>query len=310
MNGVNRTRSLLESLGVRQAQGRERGLLLALLLPLIFGLAPEHAGAQVVDRPANGGVQLLAGEVTASERPLAPVPFGPGELLRYKVKVGIFGAGEGEMAITTIDTVRGRPSYHAVMSVRGGLPFARVESTFQTWMDVETLQSHRFVKDQNELGTERHRYYEMYPDSALWRNLVNDRSGPLASGLPQDDISFVHFVRSLPLEVGDVYTFPNYFKEDGNPVVIEVLRIENREVPAGTFETIVVRPTIQTDGLFSEGGEAEIHLSNDDRRLVVYLRSSIPVMGSLTLHLTEIQEGTPLNKGFQSLRPDDVDPSS
>ena len=110
-----------------------------------------------------------------------------------------------------------------------------------------------------------------------------------------DDISFVYYIRSLPLEVGKTYTLNRYFKQDGNPVTIQVLRKDRREVPAGEFETIVVKPIIQTDGLFGEGGNAEIHFSDDERRLLVYLRSEIPVVGSITLHLERIQEGLPLN---------------
>ena len=220
--------------------------------------------------------------------PLAtPVPFAVGERLEYKVKLGIFNAGEGSLEVAAIDSIRGNPAYHAIMRIDGGVLFARVHDEFQTWFDTRTLTSHRFIQDQNEVGSERYRHYEMFPERGVWERRDDEEVGDMPTSLPLDDISFIYFLRTLPLEVGDVYTFDRYFKETGNPVVIRVLRKEEKEVPAGIFKTIVVQPIIRTRGIFGEGGEAELYFSDDDRRALVYMKSNIPVLpGSLTLHLT------------------------
>jgi hypothetical protein len=73
-----------------------------------------------------------------------------------------------------------------------------------------------------------------------------------------------------------------------------VLGIETVEVPAGRFETVVVQPIIQTKGLFADGGEAKLYFTNDERRLLVQMKSSVPVVGSLTLQLKEYTEGLPI----------------
>jgi hypothetical protein len=67
--------------------------------------------------------------------------------------------------------------------------------------------------------------------------------------------------------------------------VLQVLRRETVTVPAGTFNTVVVRPVIQTDGLFGEGGQAEVYFTDDARRIPVLVRSRVPVVGSLTMLL-------------------------
>ena len=64
---------------------------------------------------------------------------------------------------------------------------------------------------------------------------------------------------------GKTYTFNRYFKEDGNPVTVRVVRKDRRETEGVWYNTIVVEPEIKTDGLFGEGGEAEIHLTDDER---------------------------------------------
>jgi hypothetical protein len=78
--------------------------------------------------------------------------------------------------------------------------------------------------------------------------------------------------------------------------VVRVLRKDRRETDAGTFNTIVVSPSFQSEGLFADGGNAELHFTDDERRILVYMKVDMPrVPGSLTLHLQSIQEGFPVN---------------
>jgi hypothetical protein len=91
--------------------------------------------------------------------------------------------------------------------------------------------------------------------------------------------------------VGETYELELYFRQDRNPVTLQVLRRETIEVPAGTFDTIVIRPIIKTDGLFGEGGEAELYFTDDERRLLVRMESRVLRIGSLSLHLRNFEEG-------------------
>jgi hypothetical protein len=260
----------------------------ALLLALSGPLAgPVAATAQ--DRPSSSG-HRAGGHV-------APVPFGPGERMEYQVRLGRVSVGTGHMAVHGIETVRGFRTYHVSMAVKGGIRWvAEVDNLLQSWIDVSSLSSRRFIQDQDEVRTKRFRQFEFFPEERRWERADVEESGELPTSEPLDDISFVYYVRTLPLKVGETYTLDRYFQEDGNPVIVRVLRKDRVTVPAGTFNTIVVQPIIRTRGLFGEGGEAEIHFSDDDRRLMVQMRSRVPVVGSLNLHLTGVVFG-------QSLRP-------
>ena len=88
----------------------------------------------------------------------------------------------------------------------------------------------------------------------------------------------------MPLEVGKTYTFDRYYKPDRNPVTLRVLRKERVTVPAGTFDAVVVQPVIKTKGIFSEGGQAEVWISDDARRMIVQMKSQLK-FGSLNLYL-------------------------
>jgi hypothetical protein len=100
-------------------------------------------------------------------------------------------------------------------------------------------------------------------------------------------------VRTIELEVGETYEWNRYYRFDRNPVILQVLRRERVKVPAGEFETIVVRPIIKTGGIFAEGGEAEVYITDDERRIPVRLNSKMRV-GSVVLELTEYREGEKL----------------
>jgi len=235
--------------------------------------------------------QGTAGSDAAPTTPAA-VPFGPGERLEYKVSVGVFGGiGNGSMEVVDVDTIRSHPTYNLRFTLTGGVPFYKVNTRLESWLDVAQLMSRRFEQDQKEGKFKRYRMFDFFPEERRWARADKDDEGELPTDLPLDDVSFLYFVRTLPLEVGQTYTFPRYFKEDGNPVIIKVLRKEKVSVPVGTFNTIVVQPIIKTDGLFGEGGEAEVYFTDDEQRILVQMRSKVPVLGHLNLVLQSYTPG-------------------
>lgn len=245
-----------------------------------------------------GAAPGVAAQFSALSRPVPypveDVPFGPGEQLVYRVTWGIFGTvGQGVLEVTGVDTIRGHPSYSLSFKVRGGVLFAKVDDHTQSWLDVATLASHRFDQNIKEVNYKRHRIIDMYPEEMRWAKLNSDEEGELMSPTPLDDLSFMYYVRTLPLRVGDSYTFNNYWKDTGNPVVVNVLRKDTAEVDGVEVPTIVVQPIIQTRGAFSEDGEAEIHFSDDEKRLIVFLRAGMAI-GSLKMYLERYTPGTKL----------------
>jgi Protein of unknown function (DUF3108) len=256
----------------------------ALLAALALALTPPPVAAQ------GWTPEMVPMDSTA-----ARTPFGPGEHLVYKVKVGVFTVGVGHLTIEGTDVVRGHPTYRAVLGLDGSMLFFSMHDKHTTWFDLHTLQSWRFV--QNLAGSyTNNRHYEFYPTHHLWAREDNDEHGHMPSETPLDDVSILYFIRTLPLNVGDHYTFNDYFKEEGNPVVVNVIRKDHRKTDAGEFNTIVVQPIIRTSRMFGEGGHAELHFTDDERRILVYMKADMPrIPGSLTLHLQSILEGFPVN---------------
>jgi hypothetical protein len=259
--------------------------------------APTLRTAHIRANLAIIALLVLAGAAPAAQGPMAPVPFGPGERMCYQVKVSLLGgAGHGSMEVVDTQSVRNFTTYRLRFAIKGGMRFARVDTKLQSWLDVSTLIARRFEQDQKEVRYKRHRIIDFLPEEGRWERIDGGGGGILATKEPLDEVSFLYFVRTIPLEVGRTYTFNRYYKAEGNPVVLKVLRRERVKVPLGKFDTIVVQPIIQTSGLFGEGGQAELYFTDDARRLLVQMRSKMPVLGRLSLVLESYEPGQPLIK--------------
>jgi hypothetical protein len=242
----------------------------ALLLVVFAVIAAPVAAQDSVEQPR-----------IVPEEARAAVPFGAGERADYQVKFGMFSVGSGIMEVVGLDTIRGRESWHTLFRIRGGIPGFRVNDRMESWMDTRSLASLRQWQELDEGPNERERRFEIYPESVF---VQNGREPQPTVDLPLDEGSFLFFLRTIPLEVGQEYSFDRYFRPDRNPVRFQVLRRERISVPAGVFETIVVRPIIKARGVFSENGRAEVWLTDDNRRIMVQMKSHTK-LGSVSLFL-------------------------
>ena len=222
-----------------------------------------------------------------------PVPFGPGERAEYDVTLGLFGeVGEGSMEVVGIEQVHGHRTYHLRFELEGGVAFAKVDDTLESWLDVQGLFARRIHKDQHEAGYDRNEWYDLRPDSMIYRRLSDGQIDTLASAQPLDEVGFLYWVRTLPLEVGKTYTFNRYYKRSGNPVRIKVVRRDTMTGTGGSeIPVVVIEPIIKTSGLFGDGGEAQLYFTDDWRRILVKMTSKVPVIGRLGLTLTSYTPG-------------------
>ena len=219
---------------------------------------------------------------------IASVPFGVGERFDYRVKFGPLKVGEAFMEVAGIDTVAGYPTYHLRSEIQGSVPFYKLRDLQESWLDVSLLASRRYRQDSKQGSYERQRLLELDLENRVYHESNGETDSIPENAL--DDASFVYFVRSVPLEVGKEYEWSNYFRYDRNPVILQVLRRETVKVPGGEFETIVVRPIIKSKGIFSEGGEAEVYITDDEHRMLVKLVTKLKV-GTVTLELTDYAIG-------------------
>jgi len=99
-----------------------------------------------------------------------------------------------------------------------------------------------------------------------------------------DTLSSFFYFRTIGLQVGKS-TFIEIFdcKRLWNTEV-QVLRREEIEIPLGRFRTIVIRPIMQSEGIFARTGDLHIWLTDDERRIPVMMKSKVRI-GSITATL-------------------------
>lgn len=227
--------------------------------------------------------------------------FNVGERLDYSISWGVARVGSASLTVEAVDTIAGVATYRTSFEMSGGPPFYRLDDRQVSWIRPAPFASVQFDQTLRQGGYRRDRRHVMDLDSLTY-DRYDLRNGayvlheeefdePIPEGAV-DDISFLYFLRLAPLEVGQRYEFERFFKEKGNPIVIEVLRRERIRVPGGRYETIVLRPTVNTGDLFKAGSDAEVYVTDDDRRLPVRMRVKAP-MGTLNLYLTDFDLGDP-----------------
>jgi hypothetical protein len=250
-----------------------------LALAAVAAIAPARAIAQPVQLAPTSPVASVGGR--------AHVPYAVGEELTYRATFGVIPAGTARMRVDGVETVRGRPAYHVVFTLDGGVPFFRVHDRYDSWIDVQSLSSLRHVQQISEGRYKRSTTYEIYPERGTYEQ--GDSVHPSVSH-PLDDGSFIYAVRSAAIRVGETRRDDRYFRPDRNPVVLTGLRQESVQVDAGNYFATVVRPTIKANGIFSEHGEAQVWFSDDARRYPVLLKSKFARF-SLTLELKSVVSG-------------------
>jgi len=125
---------------------------------------------------------------------------------------------------------------------------------------------------------------DVFPDEGRWTDADGD-SGVLQSASPLDELSFLYYIRTLPLEIGATYEADRHYDADKNPVQVVVIGRESLEVDAGVYETVVVELRVKDEGRYGGSGVVRLNLTDDARRVPVRIETSMPVAGRVVLDL-------------------------
>lgn len=114
--------------------------------------------------------------------------------------------------------------------------------------------------------------------------LSNEESEfPMLNGI-FDPLSAFYAVRRMNLIVGKSVFVPVFDSKKVWDVEVQVLKKEKIETALGVFDTILIRPIMKSEGIFSKKGELLIWLTDDDKKIPVLLKSKVAV-GSINAEL-------------------------
>ena len=260
--------------GGRRAPRIARALTAAPLLALAAASLAAPLAAPLAAQPAP-----------ADLAPVRDLPFAVGERLEYRVRVGAIGTiGRGEMWIEGPVEVRGRDAWLLRFDFEAGRgPLKAIDRT-SSWIDPRRMAALRFTKRERHPLSRHAESVELYPEARLWSE-AGGESGVSTSDAPLDELSFMYFLRTIPLDADTVLRFDRHFDAARNPTSVRIVGRETVTTEAGEFRTVVLEMRVRDPRRYRGEGVIRIHLSDDAGRIPVRIESRMPVVGTAVMLL-------------------------
>jgi hypothetical protein len=247
--------------------------------------------------PVNGahGLPLLAAvicllslSICASRGPddaASRLPFFIGEKLSYDVTLAS-GAhiGQSTMWVEGPATVRGTNTYLLRFDSRVRVALFSGESKSESWFDPVRRSSLRYFRQERSILTHDDVLVDVYPERKTWES-KDGRNGNSPTDSSLDELSFIFFLRTLPLTPGTSYRFDRHFDAARDPVLVQVVRREVTATPLGELHTLLVEMRVRDPRHYEGEGVIRFNFTDDDCRLPVRIESMMPVVGRAIMSL-------------------------
>jgi hypothetical protein len=204
----------------------------------------------------------------------APVPFAVGETYEYSAHYLLTSVGGTTMTVVGIDTVRGQPSWHLLLTTKISVLWYKNDSRLESWTSVKDFVSRRFIHVVNENGKQySNDDFQIHGDSGFFRNHADTLTKPTPHDA-LDDLAFIYYIRTMDFKDGETYQLRKYFQQDHNPVIVTVLGHDTLEMPDGSRRRCWVVGLLMNDsGMFSKKADAKLWLSDDGVRIPMQIKS-------------------------------------
>lgn len=244
---------------------------------------PTHSASQL--RTLGLGALLLAGVCAGGWHTdvAKSLPFSIGERLTYEVSAEKAGkVGRATMWVEGPIDVRGTATYLLRFDSRIKVAFVTGVSRSSSWFDPVRGSSLRYLKHERNPITRHDESVEMYPDQKQWKTAAGATSNS-PDDLPLDELSFMYFIRTLPLTPGAVHRFDRHFDLARNPITVRMIRREMIPTPMGELRTFLVEMRVRDARHYKGEGIIRIHLTDDACRVPARIVSQMPVIGTAVL---------------------------
>lgn len=222
---------------------------------------------------------------TAPDDSSRKLPFFIGERLSYDVTLANGNQiGQSTLWVEGPADVRGTSTYLLRFNSRVRLALFTGESKSESWFDPVTKSSLRYFKQERSILTRDDISVDMYPDQKRWE-AKDGTAGVSPSDSSLDELSFIFFLRTLPLTPGTSYRFDRHFDSARNPVLVQIVRREVTATPLGELHTVLVEMRVRDPKHYQGEGLIRFNFTDDDCRLPARIESMMPVVGRAILSL-------------------------
>lgn len=237
-----------------------------------------------IRRLAAAVTGLVGAAVHAGAQAPHDLPFAPGERLELAGYVRNSVSGGGTMWVEGPHELRGTPTWvlHSDMEARVG-PF-RATDRSASWLDPARMTALRYATHERHILTRHDEEVEIFGGERRWQ-ADDGTEGTMSSHVPLDELSFLYYLRTLPLPADATITVSRHYDAARNPTAVRVLGREKVDVPAGRFRAIAVEMQVRDTRRYKGEGTIRVHLSDDRCRLILRLESRVPGEGAAMLEL-------------------------
>jgi hypothetical protein len=238
--------------------------------------------------PLASAALVLASGVARSQQPAAQdpgaLPFGPGERLEYSGRVHVGVSGGGTLWIEGPSDVRGTATWTLHSDMEGRVGFIRASDKNASWLDPVRFTSLRYTSRERHLLARHDDAVEIFGPEKRWSS-QSGASGTTDTEFPLDELSFLYFLRTLPLHADTTLTFSRHFDATRNPTIVTVVGREDIEVESGRFHAVLIEMRVRDTRRYKGEGVIRIALSDDRCRLLLRLESDTPDAGKAVIAL-------------------------
>ena len=241
-----------------------------------------------VERMESSLAPNLAPELSTPERAV-PIPFSVGERFEYSIKWGKFTAGNATVSIDDLLNYQGHDVFRILVkgiSSPAVSLFYYAKQEMESLIDADGLFTRRYFSKIKENGKLRERLYEF--DQENNRATYKSKNYSIPYGI-HDEVSAVFYMRTLDLQVGQPVHVNIFAKRRTSVVTCHVIKRETIKVPAGKFDTILVEPILDFDGVMKKG-KMQVWFTADERRIPVQVKSKMTI-GSVVVRLEKYEAG-------------------
>lgn len=211
-------------------------------------------------------------------------PFRVGETLTYDARLGYLPVGTATATVSRLARERGMEAFVFALTGEGGPPGIRVRYELTSWVGTSRFASLRFHRRVVQGRSVDEKRYQIVPDSSRYR-VEGGNQDWAAPRDALDELAFLYYLRTVPLEPGRTFLVGRYFKTGYNPIEVRVTGRQRLTLPDGS-----TAPGLAVE-LTSRGTTMGVRFTDDARRLPVEIDLPLPY-GSVSLELSSTDGGT------------------
>jgi hypothetical protein len=242
--------------------------------------------------PATTSIAQTQASVDGAPFRLDDLPYRLGESATFEIGYGPIKAGTATITVEDTLSYFGQEVLHLRPRARSHRFFAaffKVRDQAESYIDADSLFARYFTKHLREGGYERD--VEIHFDHAAGIAYYPDgKESEFEPGV-HDVLSAFFRVRTMDLPEGGRFELPTHGDKKLYDLSLEVIRREERDTALGRVRCVVVQPSLADDGLFKHQGDLFVWFTDDERRIPVLMKATVPV-GSIEARLVDYDPGS------------------